>query len=155
MLRVFWVLAMLDVGLNATRNTIGAPFVIPPFTPPAPFFTKGNASLCSEPFIRAASKPSPNSIPRTPGMEKTACETSDSTELKKGSPSPAGTPSIRHSTIPPRESPSRAVTARRSGHFSLSFSPPISFRQAEKANPHCFFAMTPAATMGRVILPEK
>ena len=30
---------MLDVGLKATRNTIGAPFVIPPFTPPAPFFT--------------------------------------------------------------------------------------------------------------------
>ena len=31
-------MAILEVGLKATRNTIGAPFVIPPFTPPAPFF---------------------------------------------------------------------------------------------------------------------
>ena len=35
--RVFCGLAMLEVGLKATLNTIGAPFVIPPFTPPAPF----------------------------------------------------------------------------------------------------------------------
>ena len=28
-------LAMLAVGLNATRNTTGLPLVMPPFTPPA------------------------------------------------------------------------------------------------------------------------
>ena len=28
-------LAMLAVGLNATRNTSGLPLVMPPFTPPA------------------------------------------------------------------------------------------------------------------------
>ena len=33
--------AMLAVGLKATRNTTGLPFVIPPFTPPAWFVTGG------------------------------------------------------------------------------------------------------------------
>jgi hypothetical protein len=50
-------------------------------------------SLCSEPWRRAAAKPSPNSMPRTPGIENTAWEIKDSTESKNGSPRPAGTPS--------------------------------------------------------------
>ena len=66
---------MLDVGFTATRKTMGAPLVKPPFTPPEPFF-KGpsgpKGSLCSEPFIRAAANPSPNSMPRTPGIANMA-----------------------------------------------------------------------------------
>ena len=35
---VLWVFLMLEVGLNATLNFSGLPLVIPPFTPPEPFF---------------------------------------------------------------------------------------------------------------------
>ena len=116
--------------------------------------------------MRAAEKPSPNSIPRTPGMENTAWERRASTESKKGLPRPAGTLSILHSTIPPSESPSRDVSSRRASHFDGSVSPPISFRPAwnemsflptcsERLALHCFLAITPAATRGRVSLPEK
>ena len=53
---------MLDVGLKATRKTIGFPLESPPFTPPAPFFrhrpdSDTIGSLCSDPFIAAARNP--------------------------------------------------------------------------------------------------
>ena len=83
---------MLEVGLKATRNTMGAPFEMPPLIPPAPFFTGSISapigSLCSDPFILEAAKPSPNSMPLTPGMEKIAWEIRLSTESQKGSPRP-------------------------------------------------------------------
>ena len=153
---------MLAVGLKATLNLISEPLVMPPLMPPAPFLTvltvpssRVRASLCSDPFIRAAANPSPNSTPRTPGIENNACERRDSAESKNGSPRPAGTPLTVHSTMPPIESPSLEVLSSSPFHFSLSVSPPISTSSALKSIPVIFLAMVPAATTGRVILPEK
>ena len=95
-LKLRWDLAMLDVGLKATLKISWLPFVMPPFIPPQLFVEvwpalSVNLSLHWLPFILADVKPAPNSMPRTPGMLKTRCEISDSTESKKGSPSPAST----------------------------------------------------------------
>ena len=156
---------MLEVGLNATRNTIGAPLVMPPFAPPAPFLrsaagTVGSqkGSLCSEPFMRAALKPSPNSMPRTPGIAYIACEISDSTESKKGSPRPSGRAPVRHSTMPPTESCSFIAFSRtdcQPSEVSALATPPTSISSALMFTPTIFFATTPAATIGRVRRPEK
>ena len=156
---------MLDVGFNATRNTRGAPLVIPPLTPPAPFFrvlpSGPIGSLCCDPRILDAAKPSPNSMPRTPGMEKTAWENNDSTESKNGSPSPTGRPETVHSTIPPRLSPSLITSRRKSSREGLVLPnshigiPPTSTSFACMSAFTSFLATTPAATIGRVSRPEK
>ena len=141
---------MLEVGLNATRNTIGFPLEMPPLTPPAPLpevMPEGETigSLCSEPFIPAALNPAPNSMPLTPGMEKTICEISDSTESKNGSPSPTGTFPTVHSTIPPTESPSAMALSSMPDHKTVGSvtpglstsdrgTPPISTREASTEN---------------------
>ena len=167
---VCWALAILDVGLKATLNTRGLPLVIPPLTPPAPFFAvtarqpasasagAQKGSLCSEPLILAAAKPSPNSMPRTAGIENIAWDISDSTESKKGSPRPAGRAPVRHSTTPPTESRSfiafSMTEAQPSGAFSLA-TPPTSTSSALISMPAIFLATTPAATTGSVRRPEK
>ena len=71
--------AMDGVGLKAARKMRGIPLVMPPRMPPAwlllavtrpSFMAKG--SLCSEPRIRAARKPAPNSRPFTAGTPNMA-----------------------------------------------------------------------------------
>ena len=89
------------------------PLVIPPKMPPAwlvsvtsfPSFTvKG--SLFSEPRMVATPKPAPNSTPFTAGIPNRAAARRFSMPPNMGSPSPAGAPVTRHSTMPPTESPS-------------------------------------------------
>ena len=70
---------MDGVGLNAARNTMGMPFVIPPRMPPQWFvsvmilpFSTVKASLSSLPRRLATPKPTPNSMPLTAGMENAA-----------------------------------------------------------------------------------
>ena len=110
-------------------------------------------------------------------MEKMAWEIRDSTESKNGSPRPAGTLDATHSTIPPMESRSRIALVITSFHITeagisdsgnpfLSSSvnvarasvldiPPTSMRLARTSQTHIFLATTPAATIGKVSLPEK
>ena len=104
--------AMEGVGLKAVRNRMGMPLEMPPKMPPAwlvrvrmapSSITKG--SLCSEPRMRAASKPEPNSTPFTAGMANRAAENWLSSPWNMGFPSPAGAPWAMHSTTPPTESP--------------------------------------------------
>ena len=64
------------------------------------------ASLLSEPFNSAIAKPKPNSTPFTAGTSNNALAKSASNESNSGSPTPAGTFSAIHSTIPPMLSPS-------------------------------------------------
>ena len=143
---------------------------IPASAPALTFSCISNGSLCSDPVILAAANPSPNSIPRTPGMENIACETRDSTESKNGSPRPTVRPVTVHSTIPPTESRSEMALSRTSRQSSESDSlpaltfpcrassrltPPTSTRRALILNGHIFFATTPAATIGKVRRPEK
>jgi len=54
----------------------------------------------------AAAKPAPNSTPFTAGTANSAFDKSASNESNSGSPTPTGTPSARHSIVPPRLSPS-------------------------------------------------
>ena len=62
--------AMDGVGLNAARNTMGMPFVMPPRMPPQWFvsvmillFSTVKASLSSLPRSFDTPKPAPNSTP--------------------------------------------------------------------------------------------
>src|SRR6266571_1000633 len=66
----------------------------------AAFSTMGG-SLCSLPRIAAARNPAPNSTPLTAGIENIRCARPDSTESKKGSPTPAGRPVTAASMTPP------------------------------------------------------
>src|SRR6266704_841715 len=101
-------LAIDAVGLTTTRNVTGMPSVIPPRIPPAWFVavttrpdSTTNGSLCSLPRIAAARNPAPNSTPLTAGIENIRCARPDSTESKKGSPTPAGRPVTAASMTPP------------------------------------------------------
>src|SRR6266571_4425108 len=101
-------LAIDAVGLTTTRNVTGMPSVIPPRIPPAWFVavttrpaSTMNGSLCSLPRIAAARNPAPNSTPLTAGIENIRCARPDSTESKKGSPTPAGRPVTAASMTPP------------------------------------------------------
>ena len=86
---------------------------MPPSMPPALFVrvtisppSSAISSLCSEPRMRAAPKPEPNSTPLTAGITKIAAESLLSSPPNTGEPAPAGTPVTMHSTTPPTESPS-------------------------------------------------
>src|SRR6266568_3075467 len=94
--------------VTTTRNVTGMPSVIPPRIPPAWFVavttrpaSTMNGSLCSLPRIAAARNPAPNSTPLTAGIENIRCARPDSTESKKGSPTPAGRPVTAASMTPP------------------------------------------------------
>ena len=63
-----------------------------------------NASLFNAPVVLAASNPSPISNPFTAPIEQIALARFASSFSNTGSPIPAGTPCITHSTIPPAES---------------------------------------------------
>ena len=63
-LTVVWGRAMLEVGFTAARKMTGLPLVMPPLIPPAPLREVWPAmsvrgSLCCEPRMREAPKPSP------------------------------------------------------------------------------------------------
>ena len=109
---------MLGTGFTAARKTIVFPLEIPPKIPPELFvpntgsqFSECRLSLSSLPVISAAANPAPNSIPFTAPIDITAFASSASNFSNTGSPNPAGTPSARHSTIPPHESPCCAISA--------------------------------------------
>ena len=73
-LYVFCSRAIDAVGLMAALTTISLPLVMPQTKPPARFVAVVPrsliiASLCSEPVIRAAANPLPNSTPFTAGIE--------------------------------------------------------------------------------------
>ena len=122
-------LAIEEVGLKATRNTMSIPLLTPPNTPPAwlvlvttlPFVIK-NSSLCSDPFISTPLKPLPISNPFAPGMLSMDWARRASNLLKTGLPSPAGAFLITHSTSPPIESPSflAVLIAFRVGFTSIA-----------------------------------
>ena len=93
-------------------------FVIPPSMPPQLFvfvitrpFSIRNGSLFSLPRISAAAKPAPNSIPFIAGTAKTALAMRPSIPPKSGPPSPASSPVMRHSIVPPTLSPSAFAAA--------------------------------------------
>ena len=82
-----------------------------------------------------------------------ACANKDSTESKKGSPNPIGSPFTTHSTMPPTLS---CCAIALSIPFSTEFSPPTSIRVAViSMEPTSCFATTPAATKHAVNLPLK
>ena len=115
-------------------------------------------SSCSEPRIRAAANPLPNSTPLTAGTENSRWAMRLSVESKKGSPTAGITPSARHSTMPPTESFAAAVSRRRSSKRAGSVQPPISTICVEASgqrSPSIFLATTPAATSPSVMRPEK
>ena len=122
-------LKMEGVGFTTVRKRIGIPFVIPPLIPPLLFvsvttlpFLYRNASFASDPLIFAKSKPMPNSIPFTAGIEKTACASIPSTVSNQGSPMPSGSPITAVSKIPPTLSPSAAARSISSRMASADFS---------------------------------
>ena len=139
LLTVLCSAAIDGVGLNAARNTTSLPSVIPPKMPPAwfvalPTLPSGfmtNASLFSLPAICAAWNPSPISKPLTAPIEQIAFARLALNLSNTGSPSPAGSPEITHSTMPPAESfsvilfsryCSASAAASASGIYSLFFS---------------------------------
>src|SRR3989454_3013971 len=108
--------AMDAVGLTATRNVTGMPFVMPPRIPPAWFVSvttrpasTANGSLCSLPRMDAARKPAPKSTPFTAGIEKRRWASADSMDSKNGSPPPGGRPPTTAPMMAP--TPSRALPA--------------------------------------------
>ena len=111
---VFCFLLIEAGGFIATLKLTGSPFVIPPIIPPLLFVyvlmfsssSKYISSFASEPSIPAIANPAPNSSPLTAGIEYIIEASSLSTELKNGSPTPAGIPITEISTTPPTESPS-------------------------------------------------
>ncbi len=155
-------LLMLLVGLTAMRKTSGLPLDMPPLIPPEPFVavwprSSMKQSLCCEPFMAAALNPSPNSMPRIPGIENARWAICDSSESKKGSPRPTGTLSQIHSITPPIESPSLIVASIRGSicAASLISTPAISFIVADiLTDSSSFLATTPAATRHSVMRPE-
>ena len=96
---------MVATGLNATLNSIGAPLLKPPTTPPAllvlvwKFFPI--SSLCWLPSIAAAENPEPISNPFTALMLNMAFAKSACSLSNTGSPNPTGTPVITAVTVPP------------------------------------------------------
>src|SRR2546422_2159596 len=95
------------VGLTATRNVMGMPFVMPPRIPPAWFVSVTtrpaatvNGSLCSLPRIDAARNPAPKSTPLTAGNEKRGQGSADPTPSQNGSPTPPGKPPPQPSLTP-------------------------------------------------------
>ena len=172
--------AMEAMGLQAARITISCPVVIPASTPPAWLLLNPPGpmgSLLCEPFIRAASNPAPISTPFTVPMPMRAAARSASILSKTGSPSPAGQPVTRISTMPPRLSPSRFASssfrsilfaASASGH-SRRFAPMASLDQVSMPIPpsstvqprisipsraRILRATAPAATRAAVSRPE-
>src|SRR2546425_11690031 len=104
--------AMDAVGLTATRNVMGMPFVMPPRIPPARFVSVTtrpaatvNGSLCSLPRIDAARNPAPKSTPLTAGGGKRRKASAASAHSKKSSPPPTRTPPPPPSLKPPPPSP--------------------------------------------------
>ena len=177
---VSWGRAMEGMGLQATRMTISAPFVIPARIPPAWFVRKPSGpmgSLQAEPVIRAAAKPAPISTPLTVPIPMRAPARSASILSKTGSPRPGGQPRTTISTIPPSVSPAARASSSRSIIFSSASGsgqrrglvsaaagergpaaiPPSSLVQAETVIPACpitFRATAPAATRPAVSRPE-
>ncbi len=146
---VRWGRAMEAGGRMAQRTTSGAPFEMPPATPPAWFVTgrarpasRASSSLYAEPRMRAAAKPAPISKPRTAPTLSSACASSASSLSKTGSPSPAGTPSATTSTTPPTESPAsfassiaRSISAGR-GRVGRAHRVALDLREVDEGGPY-------------------
>lgn len=98
------------------------------------------------------SKPKPNSIPFTPGIEKAKCEIELSKESKKGFPIPTGTPVILQEMEAPMESPSWISVG--SFFSKSSFSTMVLEIPIPRSFKYCF-AKVPANTKGAVKRPEK
>ena len=114
-------LAMVAVGLKATRMSSGSPMLMPPCTPPewlvrvctSPSrISKG--SLWALPVRVMPPKPEPISNPFEAGSDISPLARSASSLSNTGMPQPAGTPRATASTTPPRESPWRRAQSMRS-----------------------------------------
>ena len=155
---------IVGVGRSATRNVIGMPLARPPRMPPWRFVavrttppSTVKASLNIEPVRRVHAKPVPNATPFTPGIAKSAADSSDSRPSKSAPPRPAGTPVTVQTMVPPTESPASRARAISSDIFSGSVSPWIVSTRAETAMPRVFRncrQTPPAAQSGAVRRPE-
>ena len=176
---VCWGLEMEGVGLKPALIRMVLPSLIPPRIPPLwllpfrklpskegeSFSSRKNASLFSEPRLLDTSMPSPISTDFTAPMDITAFAREASSLSKTGSPMPAGSPSTRHSTTPPAESPcslkERIFCSAKSSAFcrsSVREMPASSMTLARTETPSSksiFLAMAPAATLAMVSLPEE
>ena len=109
---------IVAIGFIATRHVIGIPFEIPPWIPPlwlvAVANSSVNSSMVSDPSREHPSKPIPISNPLAAGMLIIADASIAESLPARGSPHPAGTPSMRHSMTPPtvsRRALTRAISA--------------------------------------------
>ncbi len=111
---------MLEGGLSVNRRTRSAPEVSPPKAPsPTSECNSGpptpwrQAPWCSEPRMRKARTPWPNSSARAPGTAIMARARAGSTPSNHGSPIPMGSPDTMRSTREPMLSRSERVASTR------------------------------------------
>ena len=118
---------MLDVGFTAILNNMSPPLVMPPLIPPAWLVNvcpaaSESLSLCTDPLCEAEAKPSPNSTPRTAGMEEQMRQTALHRIEERFAPSDRDTrgPALHYTSYRIALFSARSITTGKKTTFALT-----------------------------------